>query len=291
MILDKIVEKKKKSIKRRKSKISIEEMKIKAEEIVKKQSLYFAFGMSDGESYKLNIVKSYKDNIFKNVLKKGGLSIIGEFKKASPSKGIIVENFNVEGINNYYKGLGIDAYSVLTEEDFFLGSDEYLKEVKALSDTLILRKDFIIDFYQIYEAKILGATAVLLIVSILGNKLKDFYEECKKFKLEAIVEIHNKEELDIALECDVEIIGINNRDLKTFNTTLETTKELIKYIPKNKVIISESGMSTVEDLKIVSGYGADAALVGEMFMRNINNETFINEFKDFKDKEGKNLII
>ena len=260
MILDKIIVEKKKRIAARKTIISLEEIKAEATKLI------------DGT----------EENRFKNALKKPGLSIIGEYKKASPSKGLILPDFKVEEIEKLYRELSIDAFSVLTEEDLFLGSDENLKKVKALSDTPIIRKDFIVDFYQIYEAKVLGASAILLIVAELGEKLQEFYDECIKFKLEPLIEVHNKEELDIALSVGGEIIGINNRNLKTFVTTLDTTKELIKYIPKDKVIVSESGMSTVSDLRKIKGYGADAALVGEMFMRNINNEEFKEEFKKFK---------
>lgn len=260
MILDKIVVEKKKRIEQRKKQVSLEEIKAQA----------------------LKLIDSTEENKFKNALKKPGLSIIGEYKKASPSKGLILPDFKVEEIEKLYRELNIDAYSVLTEEDFFLGSDENLKKVKELSDVPIIRKDFIVDFYQIYEAKVLGASAILLIVAELGNKLQEFYDECIKFKLEPLIEVHNKEELDIALAVGGDIIGINNRDLKTFVTSLENTEKLINYIPKDKVIVSESGMHTVDDLKKVRAFGADAALVGEMFMRNIKNEEFKNEFKKFK---------
>lgn len=257
MILDKIVEKKRISLDIRKKYKSIDKLKCIISELR----------------------SCIEESSFKEALKKSGLSIIGEFKKASPSKGIIVEDFDIVRIEGYYKKLGVDCYSILTEEDFFLGSDDYIKTVRTLSEKPILRKDFIVDFYQLYEAKILGASAVLLIVAVLGDKLKDFYEECKKINLDALIEVHNKEELDIALECGGEIIGINNRDLKTFKTTLETTEKLIKYIPKGKIIISESGINTMSDLAKVRGWGVDAVLIGEMFMRNINNNEFIENYK------------
>ena len=260
MILDRIVAEKRKRVEERKRLVPLEEIKRQAEALI----------------------EGTEENRFKNALKKPGLSVIGEYKKASPSKGLILPDFNVEEIEKLYRELGIDAFSVLTEEDFFQGSDENLKKVKSLSDTPILRKDFIIDFYQIYEAKVLGASGILLIVAELKESLKEFYDECVKFKLEPLIEVHNKEELDIALEAGGEIIGINNRNLKTFVTTLDITKDLIKYVPKNKVIVSESGMHTVDDLRKIKSMGADAVLVGEMFMRNIRNEEFKEEFKKFK---------
>lgn len=269
MILDDIVKKKKIKIEEHKKKISLEDMKSKAEIILLEE--------------KNN--KNYVANKFKKALKKDGLSVIGEYKKASPSKGIIVENFDLDKIINYYEGLNIDAYSVLTEEDFFLGSDENLKKVKNASKRPILRKDFLVDFYQIYEAKVLGASAVLLIVAELKDKLKMFFDECTKFNLDVLVEIHNEEELKIALDAGADIIGINNRNLKNFVTSLEITKKLISLVPEDKVIVSESGMHSIDDLKNAKKLGADAVLVGEMFMRNIDSKNFIKEYTTFKGKK------
>jgi indole-3-glycerol phosphate synthase len=260
MILDKICKAKYIRVEERKKLISIDEVYERAEKLIS------------------------VENNFKKVLGEDNFSIIGEFKKASPSKGMIVPEFDIERIAHIYSEFKIDAYSVLTEEDFFKGSDDYLKTVNALSNRPILRKDFIIDFYQIYEAKILGASGILLIAAVLGKNLKRFYDECRKLNLYPLVEVHNREELELALECDSEIIGINNRDLKTFNTTLKTTEELIKYVPKDKVIISESGMKSIEDLKVVKDFGVSGALVGEMFMRNIEDEKFKERFNLFKGK-------
>ena len=262
MILDRIVAKKRSRVEEKKKILSLDKIKEKAEV--------------------LNL--SNEGNVFLEALSKDGLSVIGEFKKASPSKGIILEDFKVESILDFYEELNIEAFSILTEEDFFLGADKNIKKVKELSDKPILRKDFIIDFYQIYEAKILGVTGILLIVSVLGDKLKSFYDECKKFNLQPLVEIHNEEELEIALDCNCEIIGINNRNLKTFDTSLEITKKLINQIPKNKIIVSESGISSIEDLRIAKECGANAVLIGEMFMRNLGDKNFVHEFKRFKDE-------
>lgn len=272
MILDDIVAKKKIRVDKRKQEIPIEELEKQALQIVK----------TEEES-------NYK-NPFKSALAKEGLAVIGEFKKASPSKGVIVENFNIKEILNYYTYLGVDVFSILTEEDFFLGSDNYLKEIRKISHTPILRKDFIIDFYQIYEAKVIGASGILLIVSVLGEKLGEFYKEAKRFNLEPLVEVHNKEELDLALKYDCEIIGINNRDLKTFNVTLDTTKELINYIPKDKVIVAESGIMSIEDFKTIKKFGADAVLIGELFMRNIDNSEFKANYKEFKNMDKLNKV-
>ena len=260
MILDDIVVKKRKRIEERKKYISTEEMKNKA----------------------LKLLDNNYEKSFKKALKEPGLSVIAEYKKASPSKGIIVPDFDVNKIINIYESLNINAYSILTEEDFFKGSDENLKKVKKITKRPILRKDFVIDFYQIYEAKVLGASGILLIVAELKERLKEFYDECIKFQLEPLIEVHNKEELEIALKCGGEIIGINNRNVKTFVTTLDTTKELINMIPKDKVIVSESGMHSIDDLKMIKSYKADAVLVGEMFMRNLDNEKFKKEYEKSK---------
>ena len=266
MILDDIIAKKKIRVDKRKKEIPIKELE--------KQAL---------QKVKVERESNYK-NPFKIALKKEGLSVIGEFKKASPSKGVIVENFDIKEILNYYTFLGVDAFSILTEEDFFLGCDEYLKEIRRISHTPILRKDFIIDFYQIYEAKVLGADGILLIVSALGDTLGEFYKEAKRFDLEPLVEIHNKEELELALKYDCEIIGINNRNLNTFDVSLNTTKELIDSVPKDKVTVAESGIMSIEDLKMMKEYGADAVLIGELFMRNMDNSDFKSRYKEFRNK-------
>ena len=268
MILDDIVAKKRIRVKERKERIAEEILKEKALKIVKKEN---------EEGYV---------NLFKNALSKKGLSVIGEYKKASPSKGVIVEKFDIEKILNYYSSMSVDAFSILTEEDFFKGSDEYLKRIRELSKTPILRKDFIIDFYQIYEAKIIGANAVLLIVSVLKDNLKLFYDEAKKFNIQPLVEVHNKEELEIALKADAEIIGINNRDLKTFKVDLNTTRNLIKLIPDEKIKVTESGIMSIDDLKKVKEYGADGVLIGEFFMRNIENQEFKENYKTFKNGDN-----
>lgn len=264
MILDDIVAKKKIRVEKRKNEIPIEEVKKQALQIVNLEN-----EQSHGK---------YK-NSFKEALAKDGLSVIGEFKKASPSKGVIVEDFDIMEILSYYNFMGVRAFSILTEEDFFKGSDEYLKKIRNSSQTPILRKDFIIDFYQIYEAKVIGADGILLIAAVLKDKLGEFYEEAKKFNLQPLVEVHNKEELDLALKFGCDVIGINNRDLKTFNVSLDTTENLMKYIPKDKIIVSESGIMTIENLNRIKDYGVNAVLIGEFFMRNINNSEFKSQVK------------
>ncbi|WP_194190646.1 indole-3-glycerol phosphate synthase TrpC [Clostridium chrysemydis] len=225
---------------------------------------------------KLKKINSLKENkeLFKKALLKEDLTIIGEFKKASPSKGDIVKDFNLEKIIEFYKRENIDAYSILTEEEFFKGKDEYISLIKGISDKPILRKDFIVDKYQIYESKFLGADCILLIVALLKDKLKEFYELGKELGLDILVEVHSREELDLALKINPEIIGINNRNLKNFKVDLENTKELIKYIPKGILTISESGINSFEDIEYIKSLGVDGVLVGEFFMRKFIKEIY-----------------
>lgn len=217
---------------------------------------------------------------FKDVFSRE-FSIIGEFKKASPSKGVIIEDFNIEKIKSVYDTVGINAFSVLTEEDFFLGRDEYLSYLSSFKDKPTLRKDFVIDPYQIYEAKALGASSVLLIYSLLKEKTGEFYKIAREIGLTPLVEVHNKEELLGALEMEDAIIGINNRNLYTFHTSLEVTKNLMEYVPKGRVVISESGIKSVCDLVKLKEMGARGALIGETFMKNLDNERFLEEVKEF----------
>ncbi|TCO73802.1 indole-3-glycerol phosphate synthase TrpC [Marinisporobacter balticus] len=196
------------------------------------------------------------------------LSIIAEVKKASPSKGIIKEKFDPFEIARIYDENKVDAISILTEEKFFQGKNEYLKEVRRQIDTPILRKDFIIDPYQIYQSKALGADAILLITAILSkDELIDFQDIANKIGLQCLVEVHNQLELSVVLDTQAEIIGINNRNLKSFETRIETTQNLIKHIPKSKTIISESGINTKKDMDFLKNLGVDGVLIGESLMR------------------------
>ena len=252
MVLDEIVRHKKKEVEEKKRIKPVEEL--------------------------INEIKGGYSGNFKKVLQKEGISIIGEIKKASPSKGIIKEDFDSVKIAKVYEKVDVDAISVLTEKEFFKGDDNYIRKVKKVSSKPILRKDFIVDEYQIYESKILGADAVLLIVSVLGDKLRDFYNLSKSVGLDVLVEIHDRQQLEIALEAGCDIIGINNRDLKTFNVDINTTENLIKYIPQNTTIVSESGIKTPEDIRYLASLGVDAVLIGETFMKIIDDIDKISDF-------------
>lgn len=207
-------------------------------------------------------------NFKKDISQENKLNIIAEIKKASPSKGIIKKNFLPIEIAKIYEGNQVEAISVLTEDKFFKGDNSYLKIVREVTSIPLLRKDFIIDSYQIHQSKALGADAILLIAGILTKQqLMVFQRIAKEIGLDALVEIHNKEELDMALETDAEIIGINNRDLKTFTTSLKTTEDLIKFIPKDKLVVSESGIHSREDMLYLQNLGVNAVLIGESLMR------------------------
>jgi indole-3-glycerol phosphate synthase len=213
------------------------------------------------------IIKN-KPGRFINAFSKDKMTFICEVKKASPSKGIIRENFNHLEIGNIYAENGAGAISVLTDEKFFMGSLDYLDDISKAVKIPLIRKDFIIDEYQIAEANIHGASAILLIAAVLNEgELTRLYNFAKTLGLDVLLEVHNQNELKKALNTDARIIGINNRDLKTFKTNLETTGELISQIPRNRITVSESGINTPSDVKKVFDYGARGVLIGEALCR------------------------
>lgn len=215
---------------------------------------------------------------FKKAISNENISIISEIKKASPSKGVILENFNHIEIAKIYENVNVDAVSVLTEKNFFKGDDSYINDVKKVNLKPILRKDFIIDVYQIYQSKAIGADAILLIVSILKYKLKEYYDLARSLGLQCLVEVHNEEELKIAVESGCSIIGINNRNLKDFTEDLKNTERLIKNVPSEVLVVSESAIKTPEDIRYLKGLGVNAVLIGETFVKNIENVNKLNEF-------------
>lgn len=196
------------------------------------------------------------------------LGLIAEVKKASPSKGLIREDFDPVILAQAYERAGADCLSVLTDVSYFQGSNEYLTAVRQSVKVPLLRKDFTIDETQIYEARLIGADAILLIAAILTtDQMKRFLRLSSDLGLDALVEVHDQEELDRALELDTQLIGINNRNLKSFETNLRTTEELVRGIPAGKTIVSESGITSVEDVAYLRSIGAHAMLIGEHFMR------------------------
>jgi len=198
----------------------------------------------------------------------GEISVIAEVKKGSPSKGIIRKDFNPKKIAEQYIEGGAAAISVLTDEPFFMGSPKYLAEIAEISPVPLLRKDFLVDPYQIKEAAALGADAVLLIATICdGKQLSELLAATKEFGLEALVECYHKEEVNSLNWSEIEILGVNNRDLKTFTVDLHRGIELLKKAPDQVVTVSESGLKTAADLAVLHKNGIDAALIGEQFMR------------------------
>lgn len=208
--------------------------------------------------------------------------LIAEIKKASPSKGIIREDFNPIEIAKIYEKSGASALSVLTDEKYFQGHLNYLVDVHREVSLPLLRKEFIIDPYQIEEAHFAGASAILLIAGVLNlSEIKDFYQQAEELNLSSLVEVHNEEELEIALKANAKIIGINNRDLKTFKTDLKHTEKLLKYLDKDKIIISESGINHHEDIKYLQSIGVHGVLIGEAFMRHDDISSKVCEVMGF----------
>lgn len=249
MILDKIVEDKKIRLPQHKANISESEMRRLAEETIREKPEHPSF---------------YE------ALAKPEISIIGEFKKASPSLGKIESKINLtDRIEEYNES--VDAISCLTEEDHFSGNVEYLKEIRGMSPLPIIRKDFMIEEYQFYEARVIGADAILLIAAILDDvQMRDFYQMTKELGMDALVETHDENEMERALKLDAEIIGVNNRDLRDFTIRLETTKRLSAMVPKDKIFVAESGIVSDEDVKFLKESRVDAFLIGRAFMEAEN---------------------
>ena len=223
---------------------------------------------------------SSKNFFFEESLESKDFAFICEIKKASPSKGTIVEDFPYTDIAQEYEQAGAAAISVLTEPAFFKGNDRFLREVADTVNIPVLRKDFIIDEYQIYQAKLIGADAILLICAILDETtLKNFINIATSLKLSCLVETHNEDEIKKALNCNAKIIGINNRDLKTFTVDLNTSLKLRSFIPENKILISESGIKTAQDIKMLKDAGFNGALIGESMMLSKDKKKFLSELR------------
>ena len=201
-------------------------------------------------------------------IKDGSPAVVAEIKKASPSKGVIRENFDPAQIACSYQQGGAACLSVLTESKYFQGSDDYLKIARNATCLPVLRKDFIVDPYQVYESYALGADCILLIVAALSQiDIGELHGVARQLGLDVLMEVHNEEELDRALLIDNPMIGINNRNLHTFETSLDTTIQLLNKIPKNRIIITESGILNSDDVATMKDHDVNAFLVGETFMR------------------------
>ncbi|TCT17084.1 indole-3-glycerol phosphate synthase [Natranaerovirga pectinivora] len=257
MILDEIIEKKKKRIEEVKRDIPFE--------IIKERAL------------KMGIEK---DNKFYNAISQQGLSVIGEIKNASPSTGPLQVQLSLEDRVDKYTN-AVDAISVLTEEDYFNGSVTILESVRKRTRTPILRKDFIVDTYQIYEARTIGSDAILLIAAALHlDELIMFNVLARSLNLEVLLEVHDEEDLDKALLTNNRIIGINNRNLKDFSISLETTKRLRPLIPNDRLVVSESGISTIRDIEYLKTLNINGILVGRSLMETENPDQLVKEWKE-----------
>ena len=259
MILDEIIERTKEDLEKRKEEYSLEWL---------------------GRSLASNPYPPRDVKPFLTATKEEPIRIIAEVKKASPSKGIIKEDFDPLVIAQSYSNSGANAISVLTEPHYFQGNLEYLTQIRRYVPTPLLRKDFIVDKYQIVEALVYGADFILLIAKALSTKeLRELYEYALHVGLEVLVEIHDKEDLTKAMKCGANIIGINHRNLDTFEMDMQLCDKLIPMIPNGKIIVAESGVSDVETIKRLSGIGADAFLIGEHFMRQDSIEDEMRKFK------------
>ena len=247
-ILETITERTKERIREEKKQISINEIRKKAEEKASSDTTKFAF---------------------EQALCAEGLSFICEAKKASPSKGLIAPDFPYLAIAKEYEQAGASAISCLTEPFYFQGADRYLREIAAAVQIPVLRKDFTVDEYMIYQAKSLGASAVLLICAILDDgELRAYRQLAKELGLDALVEAHDEYEVDRALNLGAEIVGVNNRDLRTFQVDMNNSIRLRKMAPDNVVFVSESGIRTPEDIRILYENKVDGVLIGETLMRS-----------------------
>lgn len=221
-----------------------------------------------------------KEFIFEHALRKPELSFICECKKASPSKGIIAENFPYLKIAQEYEMAGADCISVLTEPKYFLGNDSYLQEIAQAVSVPCLRKDFVVAHYMIYEARVLGAAAVLLICSLLTEKeLTEYLAICDSLGMSALVEVHNAAEVSMAIHAGARIIGVNNRNLSDFSVDMANSSRLRELVPPEILFVAESGIKTAADIQTMREIGADAVLIGELLMRADNRSAMLAELR------------
>lgn len=221
-----------------------------------------------------------KEFVFEHALRKPELSFICECKKASPSKGIIAEDFPYLKIAQEYEQAGADCISVLTEPKYFLGDDSYLQKIAQAVSVPCLRKDFVVAPYMIYEARVLGAAAVLLICSLLTEKeLSEYLEICDSLGMSALVEVHNAAEISMAIYAGVRIIGVNNRNLSDFSVDMANSGRLRELVPPEILFVAESGIKTAADVQTVREIGADAVLIGELLMRAENRSAMLAELR------------
>ena len=247
-ILDKILARKAEEVAERQSKVSLAELK------------------SQLETY-TDMPRGFVQSIEARI-QAGDPAVISEVKRASPSKGLIREDFDPAAIAKSYQSGGASCLSVLTDIDFFKGADLFLQQARAACSLPVLRKDFTISEYQIIESRLLGADCILLIVSALDAKqLNELCTIARSIGLDVLVEVHDRQELELALQLDTRLIGINNRNLKDFTTSLNTTIDLLEFIPDDRIVVTESGIHTLQDVELMRSHKVNSFLVGEAFMR------------------------
>lgn len=218
---------------------------------------------------------------FLSALKRPGLSFICEIKRASPSKGLIAPDFPYVSIAREYETAGADCISCLTEPKWFLGSDQIFREIRGEVSTPMIRKDFTVSEYQIYQAKAMGANAILLICAILGQKeLENYLYLCDELGLAALTETHNEEEISMAVKTGAKIIGVNNRNLKDFSVDFSNAERLRDRIPSDRIYVAESGVKSPDDAKILKKIGADAVLIGEALMRAVDKTAMLKALRE-----------
>lgn len=218
--------------------------------------------------------------VFEAVLKKPGLSFVCEVKKASPSRGVISETFPYLDIAQEYETAGADAISCLTEPKWFLGSNEIFQQIRARVNVPMLRKDFTVDEYQIYQAKCMGADAVLLLCALLdGDTIRRYLSLCDNLGLSALVEAHDEAELNTAVSAGARVVGVNNRNLKDFSVDTQNSKRLRAAVPAGVLFVSESGVRSADDVRAIAQSGADAVLIGEALMRSQDKKTMLESFR------------
>ncbi|MEH6649168.1 MAG: indole-3-glycerol phosphate synthase TrpC [Motiliproteus sp.] len=251
-ILLKILQRKHEEVAERSAKVSIAQLQQQIDQ-----------QRSDASFTPRGFVRSMRDSIAD-----GRSAVIAEAKKASPSKGVIRENFDPAAIAKSYQAGGASCLSVLTDVDFFQGADSYLQQARAACQLPVIRKDFFVDPYQVYEARALGADCILLIVAALDDQqLSHLHDLARSLEMDVLIEVHNAEELQRALQVDAKLVGINNRDLHSFEVSLENTYQLLDQIPADCLVVTESGIVSRDDVSAMRQHQVNAFLVGEAFMR------------------------
>lgn len=246
-ILKKILSRKREEIAERSVKTSLDDMSVLA-------------GDADG-------VRGFIAAI-ENKINDGKAGVIAEIKKASPSKGVLREDFDPAAIAATYAKHGAACLSILTDRDYFQGNEEYLQQARMACELPVIRKDFIIDPYQVLEARAINADCILLIVAALEDtQMQELLSQAHELDMDVLMEVHDEEEMERALKTDARLIGINNRNLRTFDTSLDTTLNMLEMVPKGKILVTESGIHTTDDVKLMRDNNVHAFLVGEAFMR------------------------